>query len=619
MSAWLVPLESLARRRGGDDPRTVGGKAARLAWLIRHDFAVPEGWVLPADAFQATLRDLSAGVRAALAPSRGGGRAGYARAAEARQEILRAPLPKGLEAELADAVDGSRGETHRGGSRCDRARPARTARSCRWPASPRRASACAARTSSPTRCARCGRRSRRGARSRTSRRTAFATSEWRWSSRGWWRPKPRASCSRARPGSTRRTRIATTASSTSGSASARRSSTASRRRTCSGSIARGRIVDSTIARKVRAIVVGDDGLSEIDVPRSRSPGARSRERLDGARRDRALRLEKLERRRLGRRVRVRPRARPGSSRRGPSPAAAFPTAATRRRCGATSTSARRSPASPRRSRGRSPARSARAGFRRAFAALGCSVPKHARLVGNVLRALLSEPVAVHAHRRAGAVARSAHAGRARRRRGRRRARAAGGRRVAHAASTRASRSRRRASLQEQFRLDDDVDALRSSSPSKRCALHGALDLAILPDEGLARTIRDIQALLERTGNVMLTCASSALGTHLVLKTMLSRVAPIGAERLAQGLTSGIRDLESARPAIGIMRVVNLARRSRRRARRSSARRRPGSTRSPTGPRAARSRASSSSTAIAPSARRSSRRRDGAKTRGRCSR
>ena len=32
------------------------------------------------------------------------------------------------------------------------------------------------------------------------------------------------------------------------------------------------------------------------------------------------------------------------------------------------------------------------------------------------------------------------------------------------------------------------------------------------------------------------------------------------ERLAHDLTSGIRDLESARPAIGVMRIVNLARR-----------------------------------------------------------
>jgi pyruvate,water dikinase len=57
---------------------------------------------------------------------------------------------------------------------------------------------------------------------------------------------------------------------------------------------------------------------------------------------------------------------------------------------------------------------------------------------------------------------------------------------------------------------------------------------------------------------MLTCASSSLGAHLALKTLLSRVSPIDADRLAQALTAGIRDLESARPAMGLMRVVLLA-------------------------------------------------------------
>ena len=65
-------------------------------------------------------------------------------------------------------------------------------------------------------------------------------------------------------------------------------------------------------------------------------------------------------------------------------------------------------------------------------------------------------------------------------------------------------------------------------------------------------------MLERTGTVMLTCASSSLGAHVALKTLLARVSPIDADRLAQALTAGIRDLESARPAIGLMRVAVLA-------------------------------------------------------------
>jgi pyruvate,water dikinase len=114
-------------------------------------------------------------------------------------------------------------------------------------------------------------------------------------------------------------------------------------------------------------------------------------------------------------------------------------------------------------------------------------------------------------------------------------------------------------LREQLKLDEDVRAFESFA-EKQWRAQSALDLAILPDDGVARRMRDIQALLERTGTVMLTCASSALGSHLALKVVLERVAPLDADRLAQSLTSGVHDLESARPGIGIMRVVALARR-----------------------------------------------------------
>ena len=46
---WLVSLEALAQRRGGDDPRVVGGKAARLAWLVRHGFDAHRSAVKDAD------------------------------------------------------------------------------------------------------------------------------------------------------------------------------------------------------------------------------------------------------------------------------------------------------------------------------------------------------------------------------------------------------------------------------------------------------------------------------------------------------------------------------------------------------------------------------------------
>jgi pyruvate,water dikinase len=114
-------------------------------------------------------------------------------------------------------------------------------------------------------------------------------------------------------------------------------------------------------------------------------------------------------------------------------------------------------------------------------------------------------------------------------------------------------------LKEQVRLDDDVKAFEVTAEKQRRA-QSALDLAILTDDGVARRVRDIQAMLERTGTLMLTCASSSLGSHLGLTMMLKRVTAVDAEGLAQSLTGGIRDVESARPGIAIMHLANLARR-----------------------------------------------------------
>src|ERR1019366_604167 len=111
MAAWLIPIDTLARRRGGDDARAVGGKAARLAWLVRHDFAVPEAWVLPEDAFATALRELPPGGDPRVLLRAAGGGAGFTRAAEARQQLLRAALPKGLADELEQLWRRSKGDS----------------------------------------------------------------------------------------------------------------------------------------------------------------------------------------------------------------------------------------------------------------------------------------------------------------------------------------------------------------------------------------------------------------------------------------------------------------------------------------------------------------------------
>src|SRR4051794_6549333 len=98
---WLLTLEALSRDEALSDRKHVGGKAARLAWLRRHGFLVPETWVIPQRAFGAALRELSPACEPRSLLRAASGRAVYSRAAEARQEILSAKLPSPLEDELA--------------------------------------------------------------------------------------------------------------------------------------------------------------------------------------------------------------------------------------------------------------------------------------------------------------------------------------------------------------------------------------------------------------------------------------------------------------------------------------------------------------------------------------
>ncbi|HEY4117234.1 MAG TPA: PEP/pyruvate-binding domain-containing protein, partial [Byssovorax sp.] len=97
---WLKPLESVgvAKRTG---PEHVGGKASTLGRLVREGFPVPRGWVIPARHFtrfvEETLprgHDLAALVK--LADTR----AGVERAARAQDRVLAQPLPDGLRASI---------------------------------------------------------------------------------------------------------------------------------------------------------------------------------------------------------------------------------------------------------------------------------------------------------------------------------------------------------------------------------------------------------------------------------------------------------------------------------------------------------------------------------------
>ena len=554
-TTWLVSLDALAQRRGGDDPRVVGGKAARLAWLVRHGFDVPGGVVLPVEAFAQAIRELPSGCEPRALLRAATGRSGYVRAAEARQHILTAPLPRGLEEELAafwSDVGGASpwGLAVRSSATCEDGALVSMAGLAETVLGVRGREALAAAVRQVWASIASGRAlaylAAHGVRDFGMALVVQRMIEARAAGVMF----TRAPDARARGAAAGDERIVNVGLGL-GAPVVDGVTTPDVLRID----ARGRLVDSIIAHKTRAMVVRAGRIEEIDVEEPDRP-ALGREQIVQLS-EVAARLEKLE-----------PvawdvefacdaqrtwivQARPATGRGFPdggdadtvwsnvNVGEALPGVATPFTwsvAGAFS----------------------EAGFRSAFAALGCRVPRHARLVGNVYGRFylnLSQFMRIAAQVPFLDPRTLVELG--------------GGWGGDELSSQVADVSRRgfyarlplTASrlLREQLRLDEDVQAFELYA-DKQWRAQSALDLAILPDEGVARRLRDIQALLERTGMVMLTCAAGTLGSHLALKMVLERTTPIDADRLAQSLTSGIRDLESARPGIGVMRVATLARR-----------------------------------------------------------
>ncbi len=136
-------------------------------------------------------------------------------------------------------------------------------------------------------------------------------------------------------------------------------------------------------------------------------------------------------------------------------------------------------------------------------------------------------------------------------------------------------------IARQARLEREVAAFETEIDRAR---HGLLDLdlGLLPDDGLATTLRGAADLLDRTGTLMLACASASLASHLALCRLLERIgrrrasargddpseAPIAgapgtgwgaAEPIAQALVGGARELESANPGLSLAKVAEVLR------------------------------------------------------------
>jgi phosphohistidine swiveling domain-containing protein len=553
MPAWLVPLDVLAKGRGGDDPRVVGGKAAKLAWLVRQQFNVPDAVVLPAQAFAQAIRNLPPGCepRALLRASMG--RAGYVRAAEARHQIQNVPLPKGLEQELA-------GHWRDVGAGCPWGLAVRSSATCEDGSLVSMAGLA---------------ESTLGVRGSDALVVAVRNV---WASIASGRALAYLAAHGVRDVGMaviiQRVVEAGAAGVMFTRAPDRRSRDGADERIVNVGFglgapvvngmttpdvlridAQGGLVGAIIAHKPRSTVVGNAGVVEVEVDDPDRPALSNEQIAELARI--AARLEQLDA--VGWDVEFAcdcertwiVQARPATGR-------GFPEGGDEHTVWSSANVGEALPGVATPFTWSVAGAFSEAGFRRAFAALGCRVPKNTRLVGNVHGRFylnLTQFMRVAAQVPFLDPRTLVELG--------------GGWGGEELAAQVEDVSRRRfymrlpltaaRLLREQLRLDDQVGTFERVA-EREWRAQSALDLAILPDEGVARRLRDVQALLERTGTVMLTCASSTLGSHLALKTMLQRVAPLDAERLARSLTGGIRDVESARPGIAIMHIAALARR-----------------------------------------------------------
>lgn len=550
-SGWLVTLDDLVRDAPLAERRNVGGKAARLTWLKNNGFLVPPTWVLSQKAFASAIRQLSPACEPRSLLRAATGRAVYARAADAREEILHAPLPEGLDEELATlwrAHEASApwGFAVRSSATCEDGALVSMAGLAETVLGVRGADGLAHAVRSVWASIASGRAL-----------VYLATHGVRDVGMGVViQPMVRALAAGVmftRKSKTTDERIVNAGVGL-GSPVVDGVTTPDMLRIGPD----GTVIEQTIARKARATIVGASGLEEIAVDSPDEP-ALSRAHV-AALADIATRLEGLEDVPWdvefaceGDRVWV-VQARHVTG-------LGFPEGGDATTVWSNVNVGEALPGVATPFTWSVAGAYSESGFRKAFGTLGCAVPKSAVLVGNVHGRFylnLSEFMRIAAQvpwldpRTLVDL---------------------GGGSGADELAMQVSEISRKGFyarlpltatrlLKEQLRLDEHVERYEAEA-ERALRDHNALDLAILPDEGVGRKFRDVQELLERTGDVMLTCASSALGSHILLKGVLSRVAKThgaDAERLAHDLTSGIRDLESARPAIGVMRIVSLARR-----------------------------------------------------------
>ncbi len=197
------------------------------------------------------------------------------------------------------------------------------------------------------------------------------------------------------------------------------------------------------------------------------------------------------------------------------------------------------------------------GFRRAFGAMGCTVPRDAELVGDFrgriyinlteFSAIMSQIPWIHPSTLV---------------------RLGGGQYASELDEVVAERSSTGFLLRlpqtvsryarENFRLEARVDEFETYFSDERTRING-IDPRLLEPSGLDRMLGDVEHLLDETGSITLTAYANLLSAVLAMIGLLRTFARSQGSGFYRELLSGLQDVSSARPGFALWQIAQLAR------------------------------------------------------------
>lgn len=113
-------------------------------------------------------------------------------------------------------------------------------------------------------------------------------------------------------------------------------------------------------------------------------------------------------------------------------------------------------------------------------------------------------------------------------------------------------------LRENVGLTERVARFEKSFHEERSRLV-SLDFRVLSHSGLDRVLYRVEKLLDDSGLVMLNVYGNLLATVLLLRGVLALLAKDDAERLERELLTGLADVESAVPGLSLWHIAEMAR------------------------------------------------------------